>query len=223
MKCLTVTIWIRIFLLRYQGVWLIAEASCMLCGLSYNGRTKDGEILWNGVCNIEMIKLEFGNTCTTFIESYNCSTNQWASRYIFKRLYFLGNKIASHIITLLFLALWHGFYSGYFACFGFEFIHLFNERMVMMAFSGSKWFESLTRTPEIMMPLFLLRQFIVLFGGGFAFLAFSLFTFNRWIEVHKRLYFVGWIVGAILPIILTQIIKSNSRRNTKKVKENHEG
>ena len=33
-------------------------------------------------------------------------------RYIFRRLRWLGSRLLSHLIALLFLALWHGLYSG---------------------------------------------------------------------------------------------------------------
>lgn len=49
-------------------------------------------------------------------------------RYIFKRLRFLGNKNLSHFLTLMFLALWHGLFVGYFACFTGEFVIMMIEK-----------------------------------------------------------------------------------------------
>jgi lysophospholipid acyltransferase 5 len=40
--------------------------------------------------------------------------------HLFKRLRFIGNKFASHLITLFYLALWHGYHLGYFMLFAFE-------------------------------------------------------------------------------------------------------
>jgi len=65
-----------------------------------------------------------------YILSFNINTNQWCAEYIYKRLKFLGSKIYSQIMTLLFLALWHGFHSGYYHCFLMEFVVLYFERDV---------------------------------------------------------------------------------------------
>lgn len=56
------------------------------------------------------------------IRSFNVSTNQWAAKYIFKRLRFLGSKFLSHFFTLIYLALWHGWRSGYYVTFTMEFL-----------------------------------------------------------------------------------------------------
>ena len=54
-------------------------------------------------------------------------------RYVFKRLKFLGNKELSQAITLFFLALWHGLYSGYFMNFALEFFVVLFEKQVCNA------------------------------------------------------------------------------------------
>lgn len=56
------------------------------------------------------------------IESFNISTNSFASRYVFKRLRFLGSKQLSHTLALLFLAVWHGFASGFYNTFALELV-----------------------------------------------------------------------------------------------------
>ena len=38
-------------------------------------------------------------------------------RYVYKRMKFLGSKLLSEVVALLFLALWHGFWPGYFLTF----------------------------------------------------------------------------------------------------------
>ena len=52
------------------------------------------------------------------------------NRYFFKRLRFLGNKTVSHFSTLMFLALWHGYYPGYFGSFMLEFFVMRAEKEV---------------------------------------------------------------------------------------------
>ncbi|VDP42864.1 unnamed protein product [Soboliphyme baturini] len=123
-------VWFRVIVFRYQAVWLIAEGSCILSGIAHNLDPKTGEQLWDGVRNIRLTKFEFCASFQSMIESFNYNTNQWAAKYVFKKLKFLGNKSLSHIITLLFLSLWHGTYSGYFVCFGLEYVCVIAERKV---------------------------------------------------------------------------------------------
>jgi lysophospholipid acyltransferase 5 len=53
-------------------------------------------------------------------------------RYLFKRLRFLGNKTLSHVVTLMFLAIWHGIYIGYFICFITEYFYITAEKQVQL-------------------------------------------------------------------------------------------
>lgn len=65
-----------------------------------------------------------------YIDSFNVQTNNWVAEYIYKRLKFLGNRDYSQFGTLLFLAVWHGFHSGYYMCFLMEFLVILCERQV---------------------------------------------------------------------------------------------
>lgn len=58
------------------------------------------------------------------------NTNHWCAEYIYKRLKFLGSRFASQFFTLAFLAVWHGFHSGYYVCFFNEFMIMFFEKDV---------------------------------------------------------------------------------------------
>ena len=51
-------------------------------------------------------------------------------RYLYKRLKWLGNKDASQLGTLVYLALWHGIHTGYFHNFFMEYIIMFAEKGV---------------------------------------------------------------------------------------------
>ncbi len=58
------------------------EGACILTGLSYDGKGKDGKVKWNGLRNIKMRRFEFGHSFQSVIESFNLNTNQWAARYV---------------------------------------------------------------------------------------------------------------------------------------------
>lgn len=74
----------------------------------------------NRCMNISLLHYETTPTFRGLVESFNISTNNFAFRYIFKRLKFMGSKLASQSTTLFFLALWHGYSIGYYNTFAME-------------------------------------------------------------------------------------------------------
>lgn len=75
-----------------------------------------------GCSNVDIWEFETTATFAGLIRSFNITTNTFASKYIFKRLKFLGSKPVSQISTLFFLALWHGWKTGYYVTFSLEFL-----------------------------------------------------------------------------------------------------
>ena len=51
-------------------------------------------------------------------------------RYVYKRLKFLGNKLTSWGLTMLFVSIWHGVWPGYYINFSLEMIIILAERTV---------------------------------------------------------------------------------------------
>ena len=70
-RCLQTTTW----LLSDSSFYLLVlqEGSCIISGLSYNGRTKDGKVMWDGLRNIKVSVYEtmytFQVSCGTFFGS----------------------------------------------------------------------------------------------------------------------------------------------------------
>ncbi|KAF5287340.1 hypothetical protein FQA39_LY15943 [Lamprigera yunnana] len=129
-KCLLLGIWGRFSLYKYISCWLLTEGACILFGITYNGVDENGEKQWNGVENVKVWLLENATQFNHYILSFNINTNTWVAQYIYKRLKCLGNRYYSQGITLLFLAVWHGFHSGYYVCFTLEFIVMYLEKDV---------------------------------------------------------------------------------------------
>lgn len=101
----------------------------LILGLTFSG-IKDGVADWSGCGNIKLVIFENAEKFQNYIESFNVNTNHWVAEYVFKRLKFMGNRNISHGATLLFLAVWHGFHSGYYMCFLMEFIVIHFEKEV---------------------------------------------------------------------------------------------
>ncbi|MFH4981782.1 hypothetical protein AB6A40_008491 [Gnathostoma spinigerum] len=120
-KTIWIVMWYRITMCRYLSAWLLSEGAAILAGLAYNGKDEKGNDLWDGVRDVRILRFWFGYSFQMQVSSFNCGTNNWAKRHIFKRLRWLGDKRISHIVTMTYLAVWHGYHLGYFMIFGLEF------------------------------------------------------------------------------------------------------
>lgn len=99
-------------------------------GITFKGVDENGKADWTGCSNIKLMVFENTKRFQHYIDSFNVQTNHWIAEYAFKRLRFLGNRTYSQLGALAFLALWHGFHSGYYMCFAMEFLVMVFEREV---------------------------------------------------------------------------------------------
>lgn len=102
------------------------EGSCIMSGVTFDLKTAS----FDKCSNVRIKEYETTSTFGGVIHSFNVTTNQWAGKYVFKRLKFLRSKFLSHILTLIYLALWHGWKSGYYVTFTIEFLIMKVERDV---------------------------------------------------------------------------------------------
>lgn len=116
----------KITLCKYIGAWIVVEGACILWGVSRDPQTGQADRCYN----MSLLCYETTPTFGGLVESFNMSTNYFAMTYVYKRLRFLGSKVASQTITLFFLALWHGFASGYYHTFFMEVIIMKMEKDV---------------------------------------------------------------------------------------------
>ncbi|KAK3737487.1 hypothetical protein QZH41_010816 [Actinostola sp. cb2023] len=193
--------WGRIILMRYLGVWLTAEGSCIVTGLSYNGKTPQGQLIWDGLRNIKLTIYETSYTYQHIVECFNVNTNKWVFRYVFKRLRFLGNKDLSHFLTLMFLAVWHGLHVGYFICFSLEFLIILMERQVYNLFAGvfkMRWSDMSVPLKALVIAIAWGQSDSVVLGTVF----------------HTTYYIVGTVLAlwfALYPTIIHPIYKAVTR------------
>lgn len=80
----------------------------ILSGLTYDKKNKR---TYN-VYNVDIALYETTSQFNGLIKSFNIQTNNWTAKYIYKRLKFLNSKVLSHLLSLTFLAVWHGHKSG---------------------------------------------------------------------------------------------------------------
>ena len=61
-------------------ILLLQEGSCILTGLTYNGKDENGNNLWDGCANIYIRKYESASSCQQVITSFNVNTNRWMAK-----------------------------------------------------------------------------------------------------------------------------------------------
>ncbi|KAK6041735.1 MBOAT family protein [Cooperia oncophora] len=113
-------IWFRLTMYRYCAIWLIiALPFSMVSGIM--AKIKMGNDRWDAVRDVHIWLWEMGHDFSSAIQSFNVGTNTFAKNHIFRRLRWLNSKPGAHLVTLLYLAIWHGYHLGYFLLFFFEF------------------------------------------------------------------------------------------------------
>ena len=122
-KLLLLPVWCKLILAKYLSMWLMAEGVCAVAGLSYVSTSEpDSEAVWSGCANVKLRRLESAQKFGHYIEAFNINTNNWVMNYVYKRLKFLNNRYISQTSALVFLAVWHGWHSGYYLTFLNEFL-----------------------------------------------------------------------------------------------------
>lgn len=190
----------KVALWRYVSVWLIAEGSCIMTGISYGGMDQEGRVDWHALANVHIVDFETCITLEGVIQSFNLNTNKWVARYVFKRLKFLGNKMASWALSMLFVALWHGVWPGYYINFSLEMVAVMAERK-LISFLRRLLGSSLSdMSAPVGVPLtvaaYLLKNIILMYP-------LVVFMLLKWSECYKfmsSVYFychvltIGWLL-----------------------------
>ncbi|KAK7476805.1 hypothetical protein BaRGS_00031966, partial [Batillaria attramentaria] len=192
LKCIILVIWGKTCLNKYIGSWLITEGAIIYCGLSYNGVDNNNVAQWDACTNIRVKNLETSSTLHDVIRSFNCNTNLWMAKYIYKRLRFLGNKYLSQCLTLFYLAVWHGIFSGYYMCFFLEFVYVYCESQPVV-FLAKKLFSS-----------FLL---------SYALVGFSLLNWQKWMSVYASVSYIGFLLPLEVTVLCWVLLKLLPRRS----------
>ncbi|CAJ0904181.1 11017_t:CDS:10 [Entrophospora sp. SA101] len=101
---------------KYYIVWLLAEGSCVLSGIGFNGYDGKGNAKWDRVSNINVIAYETADNPKHLLEAWNMNTNKWLKNYVYLRITPPGQKptFLSTFATFGTSAVWHGFYPGYY-------------------------------------------------------------------------------------------------------------
>lgn len=232
-------IWSRITLYKYISIWLLAESVAICFGLTFNGLDETGKALWDGCANIKLLIFENTRRFQHYIDSFNVQTNHWVAEYIYKRLKFLNNRYYSQFGALFFLALWHGFHSGYYLCFFIEFSVIVCERQVRLndlffdilnfyidfifqiepVFARSEKFQKFASTLVGQVTIWILLKVYTVIGMGFCLTPIALLSFHRWWKVYQSVWFYGvflWYGWPLYKPALKTVLGSSKKSEQKK-------
>lgn len=198
LKCIILLVWAKTCLNKYIGSWLLIEGTLIYCGLSYNGVDNNNVAQWDACTNIRLKNLETSNTLQAYIRSFNCNTNLWMAKYVFKRLKFLGNKYVSQALTLLYLAVWHGMLSGYYMCFFLEFVYLYMENQLTLVAHRNKILHDIVSSPSLQPVIFMVRKLFTSLLLAYALTAFSLLHWGQWVKVYASMNYYGFLIPMVL-------------------------
>lgn len=149
---------------------------------------------WDGCNNIKLLRFETATKFHHYIESFNCNTNFFAAEYIYKRLRFLGNRHASQFFTLMFLAVWHGTRSGYYATFLNEFLIIYMEKELEPILSRTVVYQKVWANPIAKGFLFVLLKAYTIIFMGWSLVPFDLKVYSKWLSVYRSLYYSGYLL-----------------------------
>ncbi|XP_053624462.1 lysophospholipid acyltransferase 5-like [Plodia interpunctella] len=192
-------LWAHFALYKYIACWLLTEAACIRFGLSYNGmEIPAGGLLpiskWDGCNNIKLLRFEGVTKFQHYIDTFNCNTNHFAAEYIYKRLKFLGDRNLSQLLTLLFLAIWHGIRSGYYVTFFNEFIIIYMEKELESILKKTIIYEKMWSNVFIKYLMYIFLKMYTIIFMGWSLVPFDVKVYSKWLNVYSSLYFSGFLL-----------------------------
>ncbi|XP_052894137.1 lysophospholipid acyltransferase 5 [Anopheles moucheti] len=213
MKHIYLGAWGRITLYKYISIWLLAEGAAVIYGLTYID-AKPGEREYcsdelSGCSNIKVGVFENTSKYGHYVESFNVQTNTWVANYVYKRLRFLNNRMLSHLGALFFLAVWHGFHSGYYITFLLEFMVIRMEKEVEPIFAKSDKLQQLLQQQPLLRALvFVGLKYYTIVWAGWCLVPFVFLSFHKWWHIYTVVRFSGFILFIGGNIFLAPLLRA---------------
>lgn len=212
MKHVYMGMWGRVSLYKYISIWLLAEGAAVLFGLTYidakpGDREYDSDEL-SGCSNIKVGVFENTSKFGHYVESFNVQTNHWVAVYVYKRLKFLNNRVLSHLGALLFLAIWHGFHSGYYMTFFMEFMVIRMEKEIEPIFQKNERVQVLMQQPLVKLAVFVVLKFYTIAFAGWCLVPFVFLSFSKWWHIYTVVRFSGFFLFLLGNVAFKPILKA---------------
>jgi len=110
--------------------------------------------------------------------------------------------MVSHFGALLFLAVWHGAYIGYFTCFAYEFLVMQVEKPLFAMLNSSSLVKSLRSTPVLKYLPSLFSFVYMRLLLGYALTDFVLLQWHVFKPVYDGIYWYGHVYFGSLFVLM---------------------
>jgi len=210
--------------IKYMSTWNLVESGLVLSGASTvfeKIKRSDKEKSYHHYhqTNANISAMFSAVRMNDYVAHFNINTNKWCFTYLFKRLAFLGNKDLSQLLTLVFLATWHGTWLGYYTCFIYEFMVINIEKKLVSV----GWLQDTLFAPEKYegsRALYFLKgcfQKVFWFSliSGYCHIDFGLLDYRVYLPVMKSVYFYGHFL-LFIPFVAAIMIGGNRKSDAKK-------
>ncbi|XP_030843032.1 lysophospholipid acyltransferase 5 isoform X3 [Strongylocentrotus purpuratus] len=223
-KLFYISLFGRFTINKYVTFWLISEGVCILSGIAYTGKDKAGKAKFTSCSGIKPLAFETALSVRDMVATFNISTNTWLARYVYKRLKFLGNRYVSQIVSLMFLAAWHGLHIGYYNNFILEFFIVMFDVQATELFTKVPVLNKLSQHRLLALVKLLVLKFLMLLFMGYPLVSFVLLRWSKIHAVYKEVYYIGHIFFLLLwPILSFGVIMPRFKAHRRKSKENARG
>lgn len=104
------------FRLFFYVNWCMVDASLISSGISYNGKDESGEVQWDRLIGVRIMKCEFAYSGVDYMHNWNISVNSWLLRYVHIRWvedHNVKQGFDHAMATAVVSSVWHGFYVSY--------------------------------------------------------------------------------------------------------------
>lgn len=208
-KLFIVYLWGTAYRTRYGGIFLLSEGVSIITGIAYSGLDDHGNAQWKGGANMNVYGLETAVTFRQLVANYNINTSKWAARCIYKRCRFLGNRHMSQLITLMFLAFWHGIFIGYYHCFLCQLFTLVFEEQWQKVWR-KLGLNFLWGNPITSFLMLAVCNVFVMTSFSYSLLSFQLCKWSQFTQVYASMYYVGhvWYIGwmILFPFVIQPLL-----------------
>ncbi|XP_030843031.1 lysophospholipid acyltransferase 5 isoform X2 [Strongylocentrotus purpuratus] len=219
-KLFYISLFGRFTINKYVTFWLISEGVCILSGIAYTGKDKAGKAKFTSCSGIKPLAFETALSVRDMVATFNISTNTWLARYVYKRLKFLGNRYVSQIVSLMFLAAWHGLHIGYYNNFILEFFIVMFDVQATELFTKVPVLNKLSQHRLLALVKLLVLKFLMLLFMGYPLVSFVLLRWSKIHAVYKEVYYIGHIFFLLLwPILSFGVIMPRFKAHRRKSKE----
>ena len=198
----------------YYVGWKLSQASVNFCGLGYNRKMKDLNVVESfdkiDICNLTKIELDLNPRIR--IQYWNRSVHLWLKYYIFIRLIninkkpFYKNKSVASQITFAVSAMWHGYYPVYylffFEYFAIEQVSTYFEEVHDLYNKVETW---------SFFPKLIYRIFVMSLVNYFG-LTFSILTLEGNYNYYRAFHFIPLFI-LFGPLVLISLFGGKKKRH----------